>query len=382
MIGFGMLIAVVGRFILLGLVGAHEAFRPQPFFTSLAAGFVVGLLNYLFVSHVVRHRLHVFSSRLLAARNDIADSVGTEAWKPLAERYSLPMYSQDEFGQSAASFNYLLNALDESQLAERELRSSLVEQAKLAAMGTLTAGVAHETKNPLNFVVNFAELNLELCAELREVVNEDGLEVVSDLEENTTKISHHAERALAVMATMLQVGRSHAGDAQPCHLNQIVEQSAALADHSWRANRQGGKCAIHVELDDDDPVIRGFEGDLVQVMINLVMNGIQAAASTADRDGEVRIAVEHDDKWVSVVVTDNGPGIAPDTLSRIFEPFFTTKYRMGGTGLGLSISKNIVDNRHRGELIAGNEPGAGARFVVKLPLETVSADTAAPAYSD
>lgn len=383
MIGFGILVAIMGRISLLGL-GIHrdEAFRIQPVVISITAGILIGLLNNLIVSRVVRHRLHVVSARLMAAQREIADSVGTDSWEPLTMRYGLPVYSEDEFGRTAASFNYLLNSLDSSQLAERELRQSLVEQAKLAAMGTLTAGVAHETKNPLNFVVNFGELNLELCAELREVATEDGVELVSDLEENTTKIVHHAQRALAVMATMLQVGRSHSGDAQPCHLNTIVEQSAGLAEHSWRASHQGVRCAIQISLDDDDPIVRGFEGDLVQVMINLVMNGLEASSSDPDRVGEVRITVQHDDQWTTVVVTDNGSGIDSDTLTRIFEPFFTTKYRMGGTGLGLSISKNIVDNRHKGELSAGNEPGAGARFVVKLPLEAVAAKAAAPAMSD
>jgi signal transduction histidine kinase len=383
MIGFGILVAIMGRISLLGL-GIHrdEAFRIQPVVISITAGILIGLLNNLIVGRVVRHRLHVVSARLMAAQREIADSVGADSWEPLTMRYGLPVYSEDEFGRTAASFNYLLNSLDSSQLAERELRQSLVEQAKLAAMGTLTAGVAHETKNPLNFVVNFGELNLELCAELREVATEDGVELVCDLEENTSKIVHHAQRALAVMATMLQVGRSHSGDAQPCHLNKIVEQSAGLAEHSWRAGHQGVRCAIQISLDDDDPIVRGFEGDLVQVMINLVMNGLEASSSNPDRVGEVRITVQHDDQWTTVVVTDNGSGIEPDTLTRIFEPFFTTKYRMGGTGLGLSISKNIVDNRHNGELSAGNEPGAGARFVVKLPLETLAAKAAAPALSD
>ncbi|MEZ0352307.1 sensor histidine kinase [Mycobacterium sp. pR1184] len=380
MIGFGVLVAVAGRISLLGLgIDRHEAFRPEPVFTSITAGLLIGLLNYLIVSRVVRHRLHVVSTRLMAAQREIAASVGADDWEPLTMRYGLPVYSDDEFGRTAASFNYLLSSLDSSQLAERELRQSLVEQAKLAAMGTLTAGVAHETKNPLNFVKNFAELNLELCDELRDIVTEDGEELVSDIGANTTKIVHHADRALAVMATMLQVGRSHAGDAQPCHLNTIVEQSAGLAEHSWRASHQGARCAIQISLDDDDPIVRGFEGDLVQVMINLVMNGLEAASTDADRVGEVHITVRHEDQWTTVVVTDNGPGVDPETLPRIFEPFFTTKYRSGGTGLGLSISKNIVDNRHHGELSASNVPGAGARFVVKLPLEAVAAKAATPA---
>jgi signal transduction histidine kinase len=360
-------------------IPAAQAFRPIPFAVGATAGFLVGLVSYLVVNRVVGRRLRVLSAQLSAAQSAIANNVGADSWEALEDRYALLVDSDDAFGQTKASFNYLMSSLDSSQIAERSLRHSLVDQAKLAALGTLTAGVAHETKNPLNFVVNFAELNLELCAELREVIAEDGDELVSDIETNLKLIHRHAQRALAVMATMLQVGRSHAGGAQPCHLNQIVEQSAGLADHSWRANRRGARCAIHIELENDDPIVRGFEGDLVQVIINLVMNGLESASSVTDRDGEVRITVQHDDEWAFVVVADNGPGIDPETLPHIFDPFFTTKYRSGGTGLGLSISKNIVDDRHHGELKVSSEPGAGARFIVKLPLEAVSAKVAEPA---
>ena len=110
------------------------------------------------------------------------------------------------------------------------------------------------------------------------------------------------------------------------------------------------RCAIHVELDDNNPTVRGFEGDLVQVIINLVTNGLEAASSATDRTARYESRVQHDDVCARVVVTDNGPGIDAETLPHIFEPFFTTKYRSGGTGLGLSISKDIIDNRHHGHL--------------------------------
>jgi signal transduction histidine kinase len=380
MIGFGVAMGVTAPVIAVAFgIPAAQAFRLIPFAVGGTAGFLVGLMSYLVSNRVVGRRLRVLSAQLSAAQSEIANNVGADSWEALEDRYALPVDSDDAFGQTKASFNYLMSSLDSSQIAERSLRRSLVDQAKLAALGTLTAGVAHETKNPLNFVVNFTELNLELCAELRDVIAEDGDELVSDIETNLNLIRHHAQRALAVMATMLQVGRSHTGDAQPCHLNQIVEQSAGLADHSWRANRRDAHCAIHIELENDDPIVLGFEGDLVQVIINLVMNGLQSASSVTDRDGEVRIRVQHDDEWAFVVVADNGPGIDPETLPHIFDPFFTTKYRSGGTGLGLSISKNIVDNRHHGELGVSSEPGAGARFFVKLPLEAVSAKVAEPA---
>lgn len=380
MIVFGVFVGIMGSVVALAFgIPAAQAMRPVPLGVGAFGGFLVGVLNYLLVRWAMGSRLRVLTAQLSAARREIADSVGADTWEPLAHRYALPIYTDDEFGQTTESFNYLMNSLDSSQMAERALRQSLVEQAKLAALGTLTAGVAHETKNPLNFIVNFAELNLELCDELREDIGEDVDEVISDLQTNLDKILHHAQRALAVMATMLEVGRTHAGDAQPCHLNEIVEQSAALADHSWRANRRGARCAIHVDLDDDDPVVAGFEGDLVQVIINLVTNALEAASSTTDRDGQVRITVHHDDARAHVVVTDNGPGIDDATLPHIFEPFFTTKHRKGGTGLGLSITKDIVDNRHHGHLEVSSEPGTGAQFHVKLPLEAVAAKAAAPA---
>ncbi len=374
MTGFGVFIGLTGSVIAVAFgIPAAQVLRPSNIVVGVCGGFLLGLGNYRLVSWAVGSRLRVLTARLSAARSEIAAGAGTDSWKPLADSHALPVYSNDDFSQTMASFNYLMSSLDSSQLAERTLRQSLVEQAKLAALGTLTAGVAHETKNPLNFIVNFTELNLELCAEVREeVIAEDGAEPVSDLETNLDKILHHAQRALAVMATMLQVGRTHAGDALPCHLNEIVEQSAALADHSWRANRRDARCAIHVELDDNDPTVRGFEGDLVQVIINLVTNGLEAASSATDR-GEVRISVQHDDVCARIVVTDNGPGIDAETLPHIFEPFFTTKYRSGGTGLGLSISKDIIDNRHHGHLDVTSEPGAGAQFVIKLPLKTMAA---------
>ena len=380
MSGFGLFVGSMGPIMaVLSGAPAVEALTPIPFSCAAIAGTLLGLFYYLLVSRVVGHRLHALSAQLSGARREIADSVGADSWEPLAERYALPVYSDDGFGQTMASFNYLLSSLDSSQMAERSLRQSLVDQAKLAALGTLTAGVAHETKNPLNFVVNFAELNLELCTELHEVVAAEDDDLVADLESNLNLIHHHAQRALAVMATMLEVGRSHSGDALPCRLNGIIEQSTRLADHSWRANNGDARCDIRVELDDDDPVVRGFEGDLVQVIINLVTNGVEAASCATDRDGQVRITVRHDPQWAFVVVADNGPGVDPETLPHIFEPFFTTKYRSGGTGLGLSISKNIVDNRHHGHLEVNSEPGAGAQFVVKLPLETAAAKVVAPA---
>lgn len=249
------------------------------------------------------------------------------------------------------------------------MRHSVVEQTKRAALGILTAGAAHEMKNPLNFVLNFTELNLELCTELREEYPEESHETIADVETNLNLVLHHAKRALGVMDTMLQVGRARTNeDASVCRVNQIVEQSVGLAYHSWRAAAGSARCDVDMALDDDDPAVLGFEGDLVQVIINLVMNGLDAASSHDERNGLVRITVRHDEASVVIDVSDNGPGIEPQHLPRVFEPFFTTKQSSGGTGLGLSICKDIIDHRHKGDLSVTSTPGSGAQFHVRLPL--------------
>lgn len=257
-----------------------------------------------------------------------------------------------------------------AQAYVNSLGVSVVEQAKLAALGTLTAGVAHEMKNPLNFVVNFTELNLELCDELRDGISDDYREVFADLAINLDLVLRHAKRALAVIETMLKVGRSGTTvEARACRLNQIVEQSTALAEHSWRINHPGVRCTVERTLDHDDPKVFGFEGDLVQVVINLVMNALEAASSDPDADPRVSVVVRHDQLSVYVEVSDTGPGIPPKIMARIFEPFFTTKNARGGTGLGLSICKDIIDNRHGGELTVTSTPGFGAQFCARLPKE-------------
>lgn len=370
MVGVGLIIGVTAAILVVAVAGV-EVVETNVAIVGVGAGVVGVVFNYLLYSRVVHRRLRVLTAHLQGAQRAIG-SADAESWEPLAERYALPVDSEDEFGQASESFNYLLNSLDSSQQAERSLRQSLVDQAKLAALGTLTAGVAHETKNPLNFVINFSELNLELCAELREEVPEDSHELIEDIEANLRHILRHGQRALGVMATMLEIGRSDNGDAQPCQINHIVQESSGLAERSWRMKHRDRRCAIDVELDADDPIVHGFEGDLVQVVVNLVSNGIESASSVPDRKAEVRVAVRHDDRSAIVTVVDNGPGIDPEALTHIFEPFFTTKYRQGGTGLGLSICQDIVEKRHRGELTAGNEPGSGARFILKLPLKSVS----------
>ncbi len=395
MVCFGLLMGVIFPFFSVALgIDSSEALRPAFFLACLGAGFLVGIVNYTLARWVVGHRLRQLSARMHAAEQELRQVAASGEWREEAAAITAPVNSQDEFGESAAAFNYLMASLDAAQREQRKLQDQLSTQAKLAALGTLTAGVAHEVKNPLNFVINFAEINQELCVDLRDLLPESETsdeirQTMADLQDNSVVIAGHARRALEVMASMLQLGRTSPGEARDCKVNHLVEQSASLAYHGWRAKRPDRFCKVTTELDDSDPVVRGFEADLARVVINLVTNACDAAGSTsspsgsgsageAQRGGIVVLRVDHDDRQVTIRVIDNGDGIAQELATHIFDPFFTTKEGTEGTGLGLSISRDVVE-RHGGSLSHRPGPGgSGTEFRVCLPARGAAASRPAP----
>jgi signal transduction histidine kinase len=250
-----------------------------------------------------------------------------------------------------------------------------VAHEKLASLGALTAGIAHEIRNPLNFVTNFAELAVELVRELRERLPDKSgemVELLAALEQNVTKIEAHGRRADHIVHSMLLHARSQPGQRQKTDLNLLVAESVNLAYHGLRGQDPTFHVAVEMDLDRALPPLEVSPQDLSRVVLNLMNNALYAADHKhrmADTAFSPRVVVRTRDcgETVELRFWDNGDGVAPELREKIFAPFFTTKPAGAGTGLGLSISYDIVVQMHKGTLRVESEEGRFAEFIVTLP---------------
>jgi histidine kinase len=264
-----------------------------------------------------------------------------------------------------------------------ETQSQLVIQEKLASLGALTAGIAHEIKNPLNFVNNFAELTVGLAGEIEDVIRGEaprlGADTVTDLEEsldllrqNVTKISEHGKRANTIVNSMLLHSRGATGAREPSNLNAIVAESVSLAYHGMRGKDPSFNISIDARYDDAVGLVEVVSQDMSRVFINVINNACDATRQKRREKGGayapvLTIRTESRGDKVVVSVGDNGTGIAPEILDRIYNPFFTTKPPGEGTGLGLSISHDIVVGGHQGTIEVHSTPGESTEFTIVLP---------------
>ncbi|OJT17915.1 serine/threonine protein kinase [Archangium sp. Cb G35] len=257
----------------------------------------------------------------------------------------------------------------------RTMQAQIITQEKLASLGSLTAGIAHELKNPLNFVKNFSELSLELMQELRESVDkrEDTGSLLQELERNLAKVCEHEQRASGIINGMLRHARNTRGAPRATSINQLVEDAVRLVDHGQRARRPPRHVAFDVAFDTSVPPCHLVPEDLSRVILNLLDNGCYAAQQKAGRetDGQPRLKVST--RWtgseVEIRVRDNGNGVPASVRDKLFTPFFTTKPTGEGTGLGLSLSHEIVVVALGGKLRVESEEGQYAEFTVVLPGE-------------
>ena len=283
----------------------------------------------------------------------------------------------------------------ELQLTLIELQNTqdqLIHAEKMASLGQLTAGIAHEIKNPLNFVNNFSRLSVgaaeelvELLEEKRGIDDEDVSDLIETLKMNARKINQHGVRADNIVRSMLDHSRTEAGEKRPVDINKLVDEHINLAFHSWKAaGRKNGKDSpspptIERELDPDIGEVSLVPQDIGRVLINLINNGLYAVSpesgdkspksgDKSPESGVVRVSTVRSGEFVEIRVEDNGVGIPRDKLRRIFEPFYTTKPTGSGTGLGLSLSHDIVVKGHSGELKVKSETGKGTEFIVRLPM--------------
>jgi signal transduction histidine kinase len=261
-----------------------------------------------------------------------------------------------------------------------------VQAQKMAALGQVTAGIAHEIKNPLNFVNNFASLSTELLGELKEEVEpalatfdsdkrEEIDETVDMLTGNLDKIVEHGKRADNIVKSMLEHSRGVSGERREVDLNALVEEALNLAYHGARAQDVDFKVALEREL---DPELRRIElapQEMTRVFLNLFGNGFYAATKRARENGEgsfrptLTVATRDFGEAVEVRVRDNGTGIPPEIRDKLFQPFFTTKPTGEGTGLGLSISYDIVTQQHGGTIEVASKEDAYTEFTIRLPRQ-------------
>ncbi|MGA8968219.1 MAG: GAF domain-containing protein [Pseudolabrys sp.] len=278
------------------------------------------------------------------------------------------------------------SSLDELRTAQ----DRLVQTEKLASLGQLTAGIAHEIKNPLNFVNNFSSVSVELIDELRQALAAAKLdkklqveigEIADMLQGNLDKVVQHGKRADSIVKNMLLHSRQGSGEHRPMDINTIVEESLNLAYHGARAEKQGFNITLQRSFDPSAGEVDLFPQEITRVLLNLISNGFYAATKRKTEENgadyePILAAVTKDlGDRVEIRIRDNGTGIPPEVKERMFNPFFTTKPAGEGTGLGLSISHDIIVKQHRGSIEVNTQPGEFTEFKIILPRSAASLAT-------
>lgn len=267
----------------------------------------------------------------------------------------------------------------------QEAQKQIIVQEKLASLGALTAGIAHEIKNPLNFVNNFAELSIDLVQEIREVLEEqkakldeetldDLQDVLGDLEMNATKINEHGKRADSIVRSMLEHSRGTPGEKQTVDLNAVLDEYVNLAYHGMRAQDSSFNVTLETDYDSSIGEMEVVPQDISRAILNILNNACHAADEKARESDDgfsptIWVRSKSLDDQVEIRIKDNGKGIPKHVQESIFEPFFTTKPTGKGTGLGLSITYDIIVQEHAGALRFETEEGEYTEFVINLPKD-------------
>jgi two-component system NtrC family sensor kinase len=283
-----------------------------------------------------------------------------------------------EVGQRTAALTRQTNELRTTLAELQATQDQLIQSEKMASLGELTAGIAHEIQNPLNFVNNFADVSVELVAELAEErtrpTRDRALEaeLLADLRQNLQRIAQHGGRAAGIVRGMLEHSRASTGERQPTDVNALADEYLRLAYHGLRAKDKSFNARLQPELAPSLPLIEAVPGDLGRVLLNLFTNAFYAVQKR-QQAGEpgyaptVRVCTKLAGQWVEIVVSDNGTGMSEAVRERIFQPFFTTKPSGEGTGLGLSLAHDIIEQGHGGTLSVASQEGQGTAFTILLP---------------
>ncbi len=294
----------------------------------------------------------------------------TDHLEMLAATFSVAFARYHDFQQLESKNKELADTLQHLETTQ----SQLVQSEKLASLGKLTAGIAHEIKNPLNFVNNFAEISIELAEELDEALQdgEDATDIIDDLKQNARHITKHGRRAASIVNSMMQHASGSQGTRQEVELNALIEEYINLAYHGMRARSSTFNTSITQEFDENAGTVEIVPQEIGRVLINLFNNAFFAMQEKVEKGDasykpELTVKTKKLARAVEIHVTDNGPGIPKRVRERVFEPFFTTKAAGSGTGLGLSLSFDIITQGHNGTLELESTLGSGTTFKITLP---------------
>lgn len=283
----------------------------------------------------------------------------------------------EELEQKRKAIEETNDALQQSLENLKATQTQLIQSEKMASLGELTAGIAHEIQNPLNFVNNFSEVNTELIDELREEVDKGNLDeakiIAKDIKENEQKINHHGKRADAIVKGMLQHSRSSSGQKEPTDINALADEYLRLAFHGLRSRDKSFNAKFETDFEDGIGDIIVIPQDIGRVILNLITNAFYAVNERRNLEQKgyeptVTVSTKKENNNVIVTVQDNGNGIPASVKAKVFQPFFTTKPTGQGTGLGLSMSYDIITQGHGGTLTMESEIDEGTIFSISLPI--------------
>lgn len=266
-----------------------------------------------------------------------------------------------------------------------QLQRQLSEQEKMVALGMLSAGIAHEIQNPLNFVINFSKMSVKLLGDLNDILEdvkdkldpddaEEVEDITADLTENLNRIQEHGERAISIIRNILLQSRGKDGEFLPTDVTAIVHEYVWLSYHAMRANDKTFNVSIKEDYDQSLPKVMVIPQDVCRAVLNLVNNACYALRERAHNESsdyvpQLSVAVRQQDGNIAIIISDNGTGMPDEVRAKLFREVFTTKPIGQGTGLGLSITHHIVCDEHGGSLLVDTTLGVGTTFTIMLPMK-------------
>jgi signal transduction histidine kinase len=377
----------IGAFILLGLlyyIHIQPDFQSQkPYLVAnlplVAMGFINTLVQLILPDFFEKYD-NYFQWATIAAFVWIFGKWATSRKQEEALRISTERRAELEalVQERTVELSKQKNELQEIVKELKSTQNQLIQSEKMASLGELTAGIAHEIQNPLNFVNNFAEVSMELVDEMEEELNKgdtaEAIAIATDIKQNLEKIRHHGRRADGIVKGMLQHSRASSGQKEPTDINVLADEYLRLAYHGLRAKDKSFNAELVTHFDDTLPKANMVPQDVGRVLLNLFTNAfyaVQQKQKTAALGYKptVEVSTSAEKKFITIKVKDNGTGIPEHIKDKIMQPFFTTKPTGEGTGLGLSMSYDIVVKAHGGNININTKEGEYTEFVVKIPLQ-------------